>query len=66
MIERGTEMPFILGIDGGATKTLAVVGDDTGRILAHWQGRQITRLQALKWQWLTSIQLRDSIRPCRG
>lgn len=33
VIERGTEMPFILGIDGGATKTLAVVGNDTGRIL---------------------------------
>lgn len=26
-------MSFILGVDGGATKTLAVVGDDTGRIL---------------------------------
>lgn len=26
-------MAFILGVDGGATKTLAVVGDHTGRIL---------------------------------
>ncbi len=26
-------MPFILGVDGGATKTMAVVGDHTGQIL---------------------------------
>ena len=31
-------MPFILGVDGGATKTLAVVGDDTGRILGAGLG----------------------------
>ncbi len=27
-------MPFILGVDGGATKTIAVVGDHTGQILS--------------------------------
>ena len=32
-------MPFILGVDGGATKTLAVVGDDTGRDSGRRLGR---------------------------
>lgn len=43
-------MPFVLGVDGGATKTMAVVGDHTGQILgaglAGPTNYQITGLEA--------------------
>ena len=37
-IEEGNRMNYVLAIDGGGTKTEALIGDDKGNILGMYRG----------------------------